>query len=490
MIMNYQAHFSYGIYTKFATRSHRYFYKKGFLFFKKMNSNFIIRDINVVSVYFAQYIVLGIVSLLNEIAVLILITAGILIYDPKVILLLSAILLPTFLIFYKGVKDRIKRIHEEKHKLTAETSKSLFQSVFGYVDVKISNSEEHFFKKYSDITNRMKNLNAKSYVYNLAPTKVIEIAMVLGILSITIYGLFYLESRSALATLLGVFALSAYRIMPSVNRILLGVMNLRSYQFVFRVLEPIHKEGEVQVLLDVNPLDFQNQIKLDKVSFSYPEEEKKILNSISFEIKKGETIGIIGKSGSGKTTLMNLMLGFLEPESGTFSVDAKKIEASNVGAWRHLVGYVQQEVYMIDATLAENIAFGQNTKSIEDSLIEAAIENASLTELVSTFPKGIKTEIGERGARISGGQRQRVGIARALYSGAEILFFDEATSALDTETEKEITDSIAELSQKNLTMIIIAHRISTLKYCDRIIEMENGEIKNVFQYDELISNAS
>jgi ABC-type multidrug transport system fused ATPase/permease subunit len=471
-IVRYQAKFSFGLYTYFATRLQRYFYRKGFLYFKSHNSNEIVRDINTVPALFAQNLLLSLLGLLTEMTILLLIVVSITIYDPTIMLMLSAIVVPVFVIFYQLVKNKITALALEANRINAETSKNLYQSIFGYVDVMINNNKEWFFAAYHKNVKRMSQIRTKQFVYNLMPTKVIETTMILGILVIIAYGITMLPTRGDLLILLGVFALAAYRILPSVNRMMMALMNVKSYQFTLGVvekvkhLENLHEREE--------SLGFNREIRIKDLIYYYPGKKEPVLKGINFKINRGESVGFVGRSGSGKTTLINIMLGFLKPTKGEVCIDDTTLSEDYLVSWRHLIGYVQQEVFLIDGTLAENIALGYG--DVDKERVMEVARRARLSELIAELPNGIDTLVGERGSRISGGQRQRIGIARALYSGAKVLFFDEATSSLDTETEKEITEAINNLSGGDLTMIIIAHRLSTLKYCDRIIEISNGEL--------------
>lgn len=470
LITKYQANFSFGIMKYSISRLHRIYYKKGFSYFKKTNSNVTLRDIYVIPSRFASTITMNLLLLFNEIVILILIITGILIYDIKIIALLTITVLPTFYIFYRLTKKKIKFIGDETNRLGPEISKGIFQSIFGYVDVTITGTKKIFFNKVKQLIKPLAKLNVSRTVYNLAPTKVIESAMILSVVMILIYGVYTFPTKEEVLTLLGIYALAAYRIMPSINRVMISINSLTENQYTFSVMEEIvsFDEKEESIQKDIS---FKEYINIEKVSFKYDDGEDIILSDFSLSIKKGETIGIRGKSGGGKTTLMNIMLGLLQPTSGQFKVDNTVITAENIEAWQRQIGYVQQDVYLLDATLAENIAFGIDNKNINFEKINKAIEQSSLKEFVDSLAQGIETKVGERGTQLSGGQKQRVGIARALYFDSEVLFFDEATSALDPQTEKEITESINRLSQEGLTMIIIAHRETSLEGADRIIEI-------------------
>ena len=483
-IYHKQARFSYDLFEHYATRLHRYFYSKGLSYFKKRNSNKIVRDINIVSDHFAKSLVVPLIALLTEFTLMLTIAVSLLVFQPAISLLLAVILLPVSLIFFKVVKRRIQLYKESIHELQAETGKDLFQSIFGYVDVEINNRSERFFDNYQNNVNRIKKMRAFLLTLNQVPQKVLELGMMVGIVAIVIFGVVLLDDKSELTITLGILALAAYRVLPSFNRTMLHLMNLRGYQYVIPVIEKVTTFEEHEITQ--TSIEFNESLTIDNLSFSYGSDESdKVLDGISFEVKKGDRIGIIGRSGSGKTTLVNILLRFLNESGGSIKVDGVGLGPEHIRSWRKLVGYVQQEVYLLDATLAENIAFGQET--IDDERVMEVVRLASLLPLVNSLPQGIHTRVGERGGQISGGQRQRIGIARALYEGAEILFFDEATSALDNETEQEITESIHHLAEHSYTMFIIAHRFTTLKYCNKIFELDSGRIVKELEYEELVN---
>jgi ABC-type multidrug transport system fused ATPase/permease subunit len=232
-------------------------------------------------------------------------------------------------------------------------------------------------------------------------------------------------------------------------------------------------------------MSFSKSIILDSILFRY-NKDVPVLNKLNIEIRKGEIVGIIGKSGAGKSTLLNLMLNFIEPESGSIKVDGVTISSLNADKWRNIIGYVPQDVFVAEATLAENIAFAED--AMDEVRLNNAIGLANLESFVSSLPLGVNTFLTEGGGNLSGGQRQRIGIARALYKNAEVLFFDEATSSLDSRTEEEISNSIRSLSlkERSITIVIIAHRITTLRCCSRIVELKEGRIAKELKYEEIV----
>ncbi len=471
LIVRSQAKFSLSLYKYFADRLHQLYYSKGFPFFKSTNSNVILRNINVIPSQFSNNVVLNMLNLLNEFVVLLLILLGLMLYDVKAVVLLTVTVLPVFLLFYNWVKGRSLKLEQEVNSLTPKLSQSIFQSVHGFTDVEITNTQKQFRKRITDFIDRIVALNIRRTVYNAAPTKVIESGMVITIFAITTYGLFFLDS-AGLAALLGLFALAAYRILPSVNRIMIALVAIKGYQYTFDVISEV--KGFVPEEYGQKEVVFNDSILVDNLFFRFPDSDRDVLSGINLRMQKGESIGIMGASGSGKTTLINLLLGFWTPTDGHITIDNVPLSKETMKSWRDRIGYVQQEVYIVDGTVAENVAFGIEPQEINFEKLEEVLRQASLWDFIQTLSATVHTNIGERGARLSGGQRQRIGIARALYSGADVLLFDEATSALDSQTENEITESIKTLNNGEFTFIIIAHRGSTLRYCNRIINIGNG----------------
>lgn len=490
VILHRQAKYSYRLMQYFSEKIIRIYYGMGFSFFKTNNSNFLVRNVNHTPLQFANQIVLPLINLFTEFVILVLIVIGIVLVDVKIIALLAAIVLPPFFLFYRYVKNRITVIKTELHSLEPRTNQNVFQSIFGYSDVKISNTESFFFQRHAAFLTRRVSLWSKDFVYQSAPTKVVETALVFGLIVITMYGLFWVD-REHLVALLSVFAVAAYRTLPSVNRIMLALMSLKSHSYALDIIVDVDKDEAMSLAKVVGQpnveevMKFDDGINFQNISFKYDRDSEMVLKDFNLKVKKGDRVGIIGRSGSGKTTLINIFLRFLSETEGSIEVDGQTLNEQNVGSWRNLIGYVQQDVFMLDATLAENVAFGRDLDDVDPVRLENALKSASILDFVKSLPDKERTMIGERGTLISGGQRQRLGIARALYHGAQILVFDEATSALDVETERNITNSIRDLGENNITMFVVAHRISTLKYCQRIIQLENGNIEGVYRFEDL-----
>ncbi|WP_345894642.1 ABC transporter ATP-binding protein [Phaeodactylibacter xiamenensis] len=447
------------------------------LFFKKTNSNEVLRDVSSATRKFSTVCVQSTINLVNEIIIVFLILAAIAIYNFKIFLLLLIAITPIISIFSIWVKKKSLMLSEQTKENDYHIFKYLLESIHGYVDIIISKKELFFRNKLVKSVQDAVEINVKSGIYNVAPSKVIETTLIFAIALILSFGIYLYPSKNDLLKLLGLFVVAGYRIIPSTSKILIAINALNQSKWVYKTLEPILEKESINSPKSKNKTNiaFNKSISVDNITFAYEDNKAPILEGFSLHIKKGEVIGIMGASGSGKTTLMNILLGLIEPDSGNLKIDDKIITRKNLESYYSKIGYVQQQVYMIDGTLAENIAFGIEPQRIDYKKLEDVILKSSLSDFVKELPQGVNTNIGENGALVSGGQKQRIGIARALYFNSEILFFDEATSALDDKTEQEITDAIENVSDGNLTIIIIAHRKTSLKNCNRIIELNKSK---------------
>lgn len=465
------------------------YFERSILDLKKKNSNQVVWEINSLPSQFTRSLLLPLGTFLNELLVSIIIGVGLFIFDPRVILLLSVSVVPITFLFYRFTKRRVQSLQQRQSLLTPMLNALTQQSIFGMIDVILTNTKELYLKNYRKLLDENKFLSTAIITYMSIPAKIIEVAIISAITLLIIVGLNSGVDKSETLTFLGVFALAAYRLIPSFNKITVSILSFKSYQYTLNFLSKSLREIKPETL-EKQPkpelITFNDEIKIEELYFEYKNNQP-IIKSLNFKIKKGETIGIIGKSGSGKTTLMNILLGLLNNYKGQILIDNLPLSKKNKQSWYQKVGYVQQNIFLLDGTIEENIAFGIAPENFNHEKIKKCIDDANLNDLIEKLPFGTKTKVGELGNLISGGQKQRIGIARALYSDAEVLFFDEATSALDKETENQITETLKSLSKSNsqLTMIVIAHRHSTLKHCDKIIELEHGTIQSIKSYNEL-----
>ena len=489
LISYYQSMISYDIGAELSKKQFVAYYEKDFSFFQDHNSSILYRNIASIPPLFVVNIFLPILMIFSEGFIFISIITAIAIYSFNVFVLLLLILGSTFLLIYRSTKNKIQLLGEQINALNPEATRHLFQGIYGYTDVKLLNKELHFVSNYIRVVKKVNRMRAWEYTLNLMPTRIIEVVAVLGIMILMTYTLYFSSNPAALVTLLTVFALASYRIMPSMNRILLAFLNLKHYQYVHEILQPIkdfNTKKFMEQQKEIVKMTFNDSIELKNLSFIYPDRDSFAITDINMKIDKGQKIGFFGKSGFGKTTLVNIIMRFLKEQKGEITVDGVKLTDDNLREWRKLVGYVPQNIFILDESMAENVAFGQLKEDIDINRVEQVIEMASLKEFVAGLPDGLDTKIGEHGSRISGGQRQRIAIARALYYESEIIIFDEATSQLDPETENEILDAIQNLTGFDITVLIIAHRITTLKNCNKIYELKNGRIVGEHLFEDLV----
>ena len=360
----------------------------------------------------------------------------------------------------------------------------------GIKDIKSGCREDFFQDIFSTFSEKFSKIQIIQTMILASPRLVIEtIAFFVVIASLIVVSLSDEGVNDILPTI-AIYGAAAYRILPSLNRIISSIQQIKFadepivgiYKMMNESENDHHKEG-VQKLSHIR---FEKSITVSNVSFCYPDSAKRILKDISITINKNEFIGIVGESGSGKSTLIDVIMSLLYPATGFIKIDNKIITSSNSRNWRNNIGYVPQSIFLLDDTLEKNIAFGRD---IDTQEIYRVSKMAQIDKFISTLPDGYDTNVGEDGVRLSGGQRQRIGIARALYGGIATLILDEATSALDNKTEYEVTQSILSLSGK-VTLIVVAHRISTIKNADRLLVLDNGTLVSEGSFEELKDNCS
>lgn len=363
------------------------------------------------------------------------------------------------------------------------SGQNLMQFFHAFKEIVLFGKRDTFVNNYQFFSRKKTRVQALQTAFNALPRMLIEVLFV-GLFVTTIAILcFEDESSTKIIGILGGYLYAGFRLMPGLNRI---INQLNCFKLIMPCIEVVHKEYNSVWLkdnyIDLPGFTFNKEISINNVTFCYPNVNKDALTNIDMKIMKGECIGIVGETGSGKSTFVDVMLGLLKPHSGNILIDDQF--STNALQWHKLIGYVPQSIYLIDDTIEANIAFGE--LQVDDNKLTAAINAAQLSKLIENLPEGIKTLVGERGVRLSGGERQRVAIARALYRDPSVLIFDEATSALDNETEAKLMETIYAVSQ-NRTVIMVAHRLTTLKNCNRIITLHNGFIKQITDYTTLLN---
>ena len=395
--------------------------------------------------------------------------------------------------FYLFIRTRLAIWGKQRLKANLNRFTLSHEAMSGVKDLKVLGREHYFLSRFAKSCDSYTRCASKSSILALMPTYVLEVVAFGGILCIVLYFLAREEGLAQLLPVLAVFVFAARRIMPALQTIFSDIATLRYNAATLDVMHAdfVKTAGFENVFenLDIKPLLFKKSLRLQDVSFCYPGCDELIISDLSIEIQANTTIGLVGLTGSGKTTLIDIIIGMLVPRSGSIVVDSVPVDENNRVSWQRNLGYVPQHIYLSDDTVARNIAFGIPDEHIDMDRIIRAARVANISEFIEKdLLSGYDTLIGERGVRLSGGQRQRVGIARALYHDPDVLVLDEATSALDGITEEAVMDSIRTLAKRK-TIIMIAHRITTVKDCDMIYLMEDGHIIAQGTYAELMDSS-
>ncbi|MDX8434339.1 ABC transporter ATP-binding protein [Mesorhizobium abyssinicae] len=373
------------------------------------------------------------------------------------------------------IRKHLKRNARIIASTQAEGIRSVQEGMGGIRDVIINDTQPYFLSRYTELDSRLQRANATNALAASAPRFAIEAAGMVIIAALAYFLITRSNNAGQVLPMLGTFVLGAQRLLPSMQLVYgnwaLILSNLAGAELVLQALEaPLGPEWDQP---SGKRLPFDRAIVFKDVSFLYAGEEPPILERFNLTISKGSKVGFVGKTGSGKSTTVDLLMGLLEPSSGAIEIDGQRLDGSTRRAWQRQIAHVPQSIFLADASIGDNIAFGIDPVTIDHERVRNAARQAALANFIESLPQGYETRVGERGVRLSGGQRQRIGIARALYRQASVLVFDEATSALDMETETAVMEAVRELPAE-LTVLIIAHRLTTVENCDEIVTLENG----------------
>lgn len=457
--------------------------KRPYEFFMNVNSSIVLQGCN--SDTILVYDILSyLFSIGTEILTMTLIGGFIVVTDfwtAVGILILMGIVMLGMVLLFKPAAKRAGKMYREAE---ARKNKAIYQTISGVKEIFVMQRKEVFSKEYECASDNVRKAKRTNRLINECPDRIIEGVCVSGLIGIICIRLFINDNMVDFVPKLAAFAMAAFKVLPSIGKITSRInglvynrpglsnvyQNMKEAEYYEKRNEQYARaQGNIQ---ELEELHFEKNLMIQNVMWQYEKQASPVLSDVSLEVKKGESIALIGASGAGKTTLADVVLGLLKPKRGMVLMDGVDV-FSMPKTWARIVGYVPQTVFLIDDTIRNNIAFGLNENQIDDIAIWDALERAQLKTFVETLPDGLDTIVGERGVKFSGGQRQRVAIARALYNRPEILVLDEATAALDNETETAVMESIDAL-QGQITMVIVAHRLTTIRNCDRIYEIQNG----------------
>lgn len=426
----------------------------------------------------------AILSFMSEAIIVGILLLAVIFLNPVIAFIIAVTLSILMLLITYFIKPVMQQSGEECQKGTILSNKWILQSISGIKEVKAGKKEQFFLDNYSKYGKMATEAQRKFSLLTNIPRLAIETIFMCVILLILVFMLAGGRNIVNLMPQLAAFAAAAIKILPGVNRMSNYRNQMGYYEPMLNKTVKLIQEAEVFCndsffMLKVNrqkkPLTvLKNNCMIEHVTFTYPDGDESVLEDVSMEIPAGKSVGIIGSSGAGKSTVVDILLGLLRPQFGKVLSDDRDV-SEHIDEWLENIGYIPQMIYMLDDTIKRNVAFGCSDEEIEEEKVWKALEEAELDEFVKRLPKGLDTSIGERGIRLSGGQRQRIGIARALYKNPSILIFDEATSALDNQTESDIIKSMDSLHGKK-TMVIIAHRLTTIANCDMVYKVENRKI--------------
>ena len=462
----YQQRYLLGFYKRLSFSLLSAYYRQGLLFIREQGSNKLGYEVNALCYAFSQNLLALLLRMGGDILLILFVTVALLIYDGTTVLMLYVAFLPFMLIYLISVRKHVKKYGRMELEAKREQSRMVIDTFRGFTELEVSGAfpslQASFLKGMDKVsTNRIK----MNTILQL-PLFLTELSVIIALALLVAFG------DGDVKLLVGIFAVASFRLLPALRGLLSGWTqiqnNISCLDIIERGLEDEEKSREIS---EEEDMTFEKAITIENLTYAYPNSTV-VLRNFNCSITKGEYIGWRGSSGIGKSTLFNLLIGLLTPTSGTVSIDKVPLTAKNRKAWLKHIGYVPQEVFIFKGTLAENIALG--CKYIDKEKIKEILGKVSLDNWVSSLPQGLDTELGEAGGKLSGGQKQRIGIARALYKEADVLFLDEATSALDNLTENEVNETLLHLRKncKGLTILSIAHRDSSLSYCDRIIKLK------------------
>jgi ABC-type multidrug transport system fused ATPase/permease subunit len=470
-----QMRFVYGVQAELSERLFKSYLRQPYVFHLQRNSAQLIRNAVTETNLFAQVVLVSSLQVLAESLVGVGIIGLMLVVEPLGTVAVIGIMGSAVWAFHRVSRGWISAWGAARQEHEGRRIQHLQQGLGGAKDVKLLGREDDFLSEFGRHNAGYARVGGRFGFIGQLPRLWLEFLAVAGLAALVTVMIWHGRSIESLLPALGLFGVGAFRLLPSANRVLSGVQNFRyglpAVDLLYRELREL---PPTTAPLKGPPMAFREALRLDGVTFQYLTADRPALVAVSLEVERGSAVGFIGSTGAGKSTLVDIILGLLDPVSGSVTVDGVDIR-NNHRAWQDLIGYVPQAIFLTDDTLRRNVAFGVPDHLIDDDAVQCAVRAAQLEAMVNELPEGLRTVVGERGIRLSGGQRQRIGIARALYHDPDVLVLDEATSSLDTETEREVMDTVRSL-RGDKTLLIVAHRLSTVALCDRLYRLEQGRV--------------
>ncbi|MBR5205199.1 MAG: ABC transporter ATP-binding protein [Bacteroidaceae bacterium] len=461
----YQNQCLLGFYRRLSFSLFSSYYSRGLLFIREHGSNKLGYEINGMCYAFSHSLLAPICRMAGDVLLILLVTIALLVWNGATVLILFASFIPFMCFYFFGVRKRVRKYGADDMAVKREQARVVADTFRGYVELEVNGAFPTLQRSFLQGMDKISYNRQKLDMLLRLPLFLSELSVVVGLTMLVFFG------QGDVRMLVGVFAVASFRLLPALRAILSGWTQIQNALCCLDVIEEGLKDYQEEITTEIQDISFQHEIRMEGISYAYPGGES-ILKDFHCSISKGEYVGFCGTSGVGKSTLFNLLIGLLEPDSGEMKIDGAPLTRTTRDSWMKQIGYVPQEVFIFNGTLAENIALG--CEQIDHRRIEGILEQLGLCKWVKSLSDGVNTTLSEAGGKMSGGQKQRIGIARALYKKVSVLLLDEATSALDNATEKEINRILKQLKENHegLTILSIAHRESSLSFCDRIITIE------------------
>ena len=488
----YLSLFSFRIGTEIADRLYSHYLRQSWTFHSNTSSAKITKQLSTETIRITAQVILPLMNMNARIVLVLFIVSALFIFNPLVAISGAIIFSLAYIFLYKVVKTRLKVNGESISNMSEVRFRIINEGLGGIKDILILNRSSDLIKQFKKSGVEFSVANGENNALSLVPRYIMEFLAFGSMIALILY--LIKTNPSDLASILptlAIYGIAGFKLLPAIQQVYASMAVIKGNIEAFQEIKPdliasIQSASQVNIETD-SRMVCNESISLHNVSFSYPGTDKKILDELTMSFPVNSVVGVVGPSGSGKSTAIDMILGLISPSKGSLNIDGKAVSMSNMRSWQNNLGFVPQDIFLSQGSIAENIAFGLDTENINFNKVQQVVKFAKLESLINDLPEGIHSLVGERGVQLSGGQRQRIAIARALYSDSSVLIFDEATSALDGVTEKLIMDAIHQFSGEK-TIILIAHRIKTVAKCDVIFYLDKGKVIHQGTYNELLEN--